>query len=163
MQWVFCSNFRIAVEWLHMIEYEMILRLGLALFLGALIGVERVHAGKKAGLRTLGLVAMGSALFIVVSEMVISRYGYEIDPLRMAANVISGIGFLGAGMIIFKGDHVSNLTTAAGVWVAAAIGVATGFGLYDIAIAVTILVIITFSLMWNVEKILKKKFGQDVT
>jgi len=146
-----------------MIEYEMILRLGLALFLGALIGVERVHAGKKAGLRTLGLVAMGSALFIVVSEMVISRYGYEIDPLRMAANVISGIGFLGAGMIIFKGDHVSNLTTAAGVWVAAAIGVATGFGLYDIAIAVTILVIITFSLMWNVEKILKKKFGQDVT
>jgi putative Mg2+ transporter-C (MgtC) family protein len=143
-------------------EYDMILRLVVALLLGALIGVERVHAGKSAGIRTLGLVSLGSALFIVVSELVLSRYGaVGADPLRVAAQIVTGIGFLGAGMIIMKEDHVSNLTTAAGVWVAAAIGVATGFGLYTLAITVTTLVIITFTLMWNVEVMLKNKFGLD--
>jgi putative Mg2+ transporter-C (MgtC) family protein len=143
-------------------EYDMILRLVVALLLGALIGVERVHAGKSAGIRTLGLVSLGSALFIVVSELVLSRYGaVGADPLRVAAQIVTGIGFLGAGMIIMKEDHVSNLTTAAGVGVAAAIGVATGFGLYTLAITVTTLVIITFTLMWNVEVMLKNKFGLD--
>ncbi len=144
-----------------MTEIEMIIRLVVALVLGALIGIERVHAGKSAGIRTLGLVAMGSALFIVVSELVLQKYGaVDADPLRVAAQIVTGIGFLGAGMIIFKEDHISNLTTAAGVWVAAAIGVATGFGLYAIAIAVTTLVIITFSLMLRIEVFLKRKFGQ---
>ena len=143
-----------------MIEYEMILRLGLALLFGALIGVERVRAGKKAGIRTLALVSMGSALFVVISELVVAQYGhYDLDPLRVTAQIVTGIGFLGAGMIIFKGDHVSNLTTAAGVWVAAAIGVATGFGMYSIAVAVTVLVIVTFTVMWDVEVYLKKRFG----
>ena len=144
-----------------MTEYEMIIRLVLALFLGALIGVERVHAGKKAGIRTLGLVALGSALFIIISESVIAGYGFEIDPLRMAANIVTGVGFLGAGMIIFNGDSLSNLTTAAGVWVAAAIGMAVGFGMYTIAVTVTTLVIITFTLMWNLENYLKKKFDSE--
>jgi putative Mg2+ transporter-C (MgtC) family protein len=142
-------------------NYEMILRLILALFLGALLGVERVRAGKRAGLRTLGLVSMGSALFIVISENVISEYGFEIDPLRMAANIITGIGFLGAGMIFFKEDHVSNLTTAAGIWLAAAIGTAVGFGMYMEAIVATALVIVTFSLMWNVEESLRKRFKKQ--
>jgi len=145
-----------------MTEFEMITRLVVALVLGSLIGIERVHAGKSAGIRTLGLVSLGSALFIVVSELVLANYGtIDADPLRVAAQIVTGIGFLGAGMIIFKGDHISNLTTAAGVWVAAAIGVATGFGFYTLAITVTILVIITFSLMLNVELFLKKKFGQQ--
>ncbi|MFT6361315.1 MAG: putative Mg2+ transporter-C (MgtC) family protein [Candidatus Paceibacteria bacterium] len=142
-------------------EYDLILRLVVALFLGALIGVERVHAGKSAGIRTLGLVALGSALFIVISESVIAGYGFEIDPLRVAANIVTGVGFLGAGMIIVKGDGLSNLTTAAGVWVAAAIGMAAGFGMYGIAVAVTTLVIVTFTLMWNVENYLKEKFGTE--
>lgn len=143
-------------------EYEMVIRLVVALVLGALIGVERVHAGKSAGMRTLGLVALGSALFIVVSELVIDEYGIvDADPLRVAAQIVTGIGFLGAGMIIFKEDHISNLTTAAGVWVAAAIGVATGFGLFTLAISVTTLVIITFSLMLNVENFLKRKFEKS--
>ena len=146
-----------------MTEYEMIIRLVIALFLGALIGIERVHAGKSAGIRTLGLVSLGSALFIVVSELVLNNYGaVDADPLRVAAQIVTGIGFLGAGMIIFKEDHISNLTTAAGVWVAAAIGVATGFGLYALAVAVTTLVIITFSVMLRLELFLKKKFGQEI-
>lgn len=146
-----------------MTEFEMIGRLVLALILGALIGVERVHAGKSAGIRTLGLVALGSALFIVISESVLGSTVYtDADPLRVAAQIVTGIGFLGAGMIILKEDHLSNLTTAAGVWVAAAIGMAVGFGMYSIAIAVTVLVIITFTLMWQGEKFLKKKFGQDI-
>ena len=140
-----------------MSELEIICRLVLALVLGALIGIERVHAGKAAGIRTLGLVSLGAALFIVISESVVANYGYEIDPLRVASNVVTGIGFLGAGIIIFRNDHLSNLTTAAGVWIAAAIGTAVGFGMYTIAIAVTLLVIITFTLMWRGEQLLKQK------
>mgnify|MGYP001178478820 FL=1 len=142
-----------------MSELEIICRLVLALVLGALIGIERVHAGKAAGIRTLGLVSLGAALFIVISESVVANYGYEIDPLRVASNVVTGIGFLGAGIIIFRNDHLSNLTTAAGVWIAAAIGTAVGFGMYTIAIAVTLLVIITFTLMWRGEQLLKQKIG----
>ena len=140
-------------------EYDIIIRLVVALFLGALVGVERIRAGKRAGIRTLGLVSLGSALFVSISEYIIMTYGYEIDPLRIAANIITGVGFLGAGMIIFQKDHLSNLTTAAGVWVSAAIGTAVGFGMYFVSVAVTILVIITFSFMWNIETLLKKKFG----
>jgi putative Mg2+ transporter-C (MgtC) family protein len=145
-----------------MIEnYEVIGRLVLALFLGALLGVERIHAGKTAGIRTFGLVALGSALFIIISEQVIARYGYQIDPLRVAANLVTGIGFLGAGMIVFQQNHVSNLTTAAGMWLSAAIGAAVGFGLYIESITVTLLVIVTFTLMWNMETYLKRRFCLD--
>jgi len=145
-----------------MTEFEMITRLVIALTLGSLIGIERIHAGKSAGIRTLGLVALGSAFFIVISEFVLSGYlGGGADPMRVGSQIVTGIGFLGAGMIIFKEDHLSNLTTAAGVWVAAAIGMAVGFGMYSVAIAVTVLVIITFSAMLRLEnyikKILKKK------
>ncbi|MGB0925318.1 MAG: MgtC/SapB family protein [Minisyncoccia bacterium] len=142
-----------------MIEYyEIIGRLVLALLLGAMIGVERIHAGKTAGLRTFALVALGSALFVLISEQVIANYGYEIDPLRVASNLVTGVGFLGAGMIIFREDHISNLTTAAGVWLSAAIGAAIGFGLYVEAITTTILVIVTFTFMWNLEHYLKERF-----
>lgn len=138
---------------------EMVLRLVIALVLGALLGVERVRAGKTAGLRTFALVSLGSALFIVVSEQVLSMYShYDIDPMRTAAQVVSGIGFLGAGMIIFQKEHVSNLTTAAGIWVSAAIGMAVGFGLYLESIVTTALVVFTFTLMWNLEHYLKEKF-----
>ena len=145
-----------------MTEYEMILRLVVALVLGALMGIERVHAGKRAGIRTLGLVSLGAALFIVISEHIIAQYGYQIDPLRVAANIVTGIGFIGAGMIILRGNHISNLTTAAGVWLAAAIGTAAGFGMYTIAVAVTTLVIITFTVMWNLENYLKGFFGSRI-
>lgn len=141
-----------------MFEYEVIVRLLLALILGSLLGVERIHAGKSAGVRTLGLVSLGACLFIVISETIIGRYGYEIDPLRIASNIVTGIGFLGAGLIILRDRQLSNLTTAAGVWVAAAIGTAAGFGMYFSSIVVTLLVIVTFTWMWDFEEYLKKKF-----
>lgn len=144
-----------------MTEIEMITRLVVALVLGSLIGIERVYAGKSAGMRTLGLVALGSALFIVISESVLANYsGMDIDPLRVGAQIVTGIGFLGAGMIIFKEDHLSNLTTAAGVWVAAAIGMAVGYGMFTVATTVTVLVIMTFSLMLRFENFMKTIFNK---
>ena len=145
-----------------MTDIEMIIRLVVALVLGSLIGIERVHAGKSAGIRTLGLVALGSALFIIISESVIASYpGIDADPLRVGAQIVTGIGFLGAGMIIFKEDRLSNLTTAAGVWVAAAIGMAVGYGMYSIARTVTVLVIVTFSLVLHLENYLKKILNKE--
>lgn len=142
----------------------MIARLVIALVLGGLIGVERVYARKKAGVRTLGLVALGSALFIIISESVIAGYAgsvsYDADPMRVAASVVTGVGFLGAGMIIFHKDQINNLTTAAGIWIAAAIGVAVGFGMFMVAVAATTMVIITFTLMLHFENFLKKKIGK---
>lgn len=128
-------------------EYEFILRIFSAAILGGLIGLEREYRAKEAGFRTHFLVALGSALF-----MVVSAYGFSDIPMseahrwdvsRIAAQVVSGIGFIGAGTIIFhKSENaVRGLTTAAGVWVTAAIGLACGGGMYIIAIASTLMVL----------------------
>ncbi len=148
-------------------EYsEIILRLVLALILGALLGLERVHARKTAGVRTFALVSLGSALAIIISEQVIAAYVhfglpggmFRFDPIRLMAGLIQGIGFIGAGMIIFQRDHVTNLTTAAGVWVSSVIGMAVGFGLYLEAILTTILILFTLTIMWNFEMKAKEWF-----
>ncbi len=145
-----------------MIEYvEVIFRLTLSLVLGMTFGIERIRAGKTAGVRTFALVALGSTLFIILSEQVIARYGYEIDPLRVASGLVTAMGFLGAGMIIFRDDHVTNLTTAAGIWLASAIGVAVGFGQYLEAIFTSLLVLFTFTFMWDIEHYLKILFGRE--
>ena len=101
-------------------------RLALAAALGMVIGVERTYRAKTAGIRTHFLVALGSALF-----MIVSRYGFDGagDPGRVAAQIVSGIGFLGAGTIIMQKHVVHGLTTAAGMWVAAGIGMASAAGL----------------------------------
>ena len=125
---------------------EFILRIFVAAILGGAIGLEREYRDKAAGFRTHFLVALGSALF-----MIISAYGFEgalvssehrLDVSRVAAQVVSGIGFIGAGMIIFQKNAVHGLTTAAGVWVTAAIGLACGAGMYALATAATLLVLI---------------------
>lgn len=129
-------------------ENELILRIFMAALLGGLIGLEREYRAKEAGFRTHFLVALGSALF-----MIVSAYGFgdslnnelqRWDVSRVAAQVVSGIGFIGAGTIIFRKDSnvVSGLTTAAGVWVVAAIGLACGGGLYKLAIASTLMVLV---------------------
>ena len=130
-------------------EYEFILRIFTAAILGGLIGLEREWRAKEAGLRTHFLVALGSAVF-----MIVSAYGFSDvqmdgmtsrwDVSRVAAQVVSGIGFIGAGTIIFRKAEniVSGLTTAAGLWVTAAIGLACGGGLYVLAIASTLLVLV---------------------
>ena len=120
---------------------EMILRLLLAAALGAGIGYQRERANKPAGLRTHILIALGSALFTVVS---IFGFGGGVDVSRVAAGVVTGIGFIGAGVIFrgMRGDHVMGLTTAASVWVTAAIGLAAGVGMYLIAFIVAVVAVL---------------------
>jgi putative Mg2+ transporter-C (MgtC) family protein len=109
----------------------MLIRLLVAMLCGMVLGAERVLASKSAGLRTYALVSIGSALFVLISESVVLMHpgGVDADPLRMAAQIVTGIGFLGAGIIMVRKDHVVGVTTASGIWVAAAIGTAAGFGL----------------------------------
>ena len=119
---------------------DIAIRLSLALVLGGAIGIEREYRAKEAGFRTHFLVALGSALFCVVSQ-----YGFGIDlkdSSRVAAQVVSGIGFLGAGTIIFQKNVVRGLTTAAGLWVTAAIGLACGTGMYVAAALTTAMVLL---------------------
>ncbi|HEX9976344.1 MAG TPA: MgtC/SapB family protein [Dehalococcoidales bacterium] len=126
------------------VELEMALRLVLAAALGAIIGYQRERAGKPAGLRTHMLISIGSALFTVASA-----FGFTgtVDPTRIAAGIVTGIGFLGAGAILHReGGIVAGLTTAATIWVSAAIGLAAGAGLYVISAVTTALVMIVLLL-----------------
>lgn len=123
--------------------YEVIFRLTLACILGGLIGLERESLNRPAGLRTYTLVCVGSALAMVVSLEMYFQYYQTVnaDPGRIAAQVISGIGFLGAGTIMREGATVRGLTTAAGLWVVACIGLAVGAGLYIPAVATTLIIL----------------------
>lgn len=121
-------------------DTTIILRLLLAVILGGVIGFERGRAGRPAGLRTHILVCLGSTLAIMTNQYITERYNVG-DPTRMAAQVISGIGFLGAGTIIVTGRHqVKGLTTAAGLWATACMGLAIGIGFYKAAIFACILI-----------------------
>ncbi|MBP2032240.1 putative Mg2+ transporter-C (MgtC) family protein [Clostridium algifaecis] len=139
-----------------MSQWEMILRLILSGVLGALIGFERRSHFKEAGLRTHFVVALGSALI-----MLVSKYGFEdlvgsqsvsLDPSRVAAQVVSGIGFLGAGTIIVEHQSVKGLTTAAGLWATAGIGIAIGAGMYIPGVSATILILIGLEIFNKMEK-----------
>ncbi|EMN7478171.1 MgtC/SapB family protein [Salmonella enterica] len=117
---------------------DLLIRIALAGLLGGLIGIERQLRAKEAGLRTHVLVGIGSAMFMIVSkygfEDIIRENHVDLDPSRIAAQVVSGMGFLGAGTIIIQKQIVKGLTTAAGMWVMAAIGLVIGSGLYEIGI-----------------------------
>ena len=126
------------------IEVEIVLRLLLATLLGGLIGYQRERAAKPAGLRTHILICIGSALFTVAS---LQGFGGAADPARIAAGIVAGIGFLGAGAILHReGGLVGGLTTAATIWVVAAIGLAAGAGLYVIAGVTTAIVLVVLFL-----------------
>ncbi|MBR1405498.1 MAG: MgtC/SapB family protein [Bacteroidales bacterium] len=124
--------------------WNLILRILVAGLLGGLVGLERELRAKEAGVRTHFLVALGSGLL-----MVISQFGFtgSFDASRVAAQVVSGMGFIGAGTIIFQKNAVRGLTTAAGIWVAAAIGLACGGGMYLLAGAATLLALLILELM----------------
>lgn len=130
-------------------DYTFFIQLILSLLLGGLVGWQRAHIGKAAGPRTYSLVCMGSMLFTLLS-----LYGFgEGDPARVAAQILTGIGFIGAGMILHKKDTVEGLTTAAGLWAIAAIGMAVGVEWFLEAIIATILMF--FVLLIN-----ERKLGQ---
>ena len=120
-------------------ELDLVLRLVIAAIMGGLIGYERQRAEKPAGFRTHLLVCVGSALFTIVS---LHGFGMLSDPSRVAAGVVVGIGFLGAGTILRGGKGIIGLTTAATIWAVAAIGLAVGSGLYLPAIATAVIILI---------------------
>ncbi len=137
---------------------DIILRLGAAVLFGGLVGIERVVAHKKAGVRTYALVSLGSALFIVTAQLVTSMYYglISVDPTRIASNIVMGIGFLGGGLIILNGGkHLRGVTTAAGLWIAAGIGMAVGFGFFGLGFISAILTIFIFTVLWYFELLIK--------
>ena len=142
---------------------EIFIRLLLAIVLGGVLGIERSVAGKTAGMRTYSIVSMGAAMFVIISNIVSSQYvNFSFDPLRMASQVIVGIGFIGAGLIIFREEKVSGLTTAAGLWVSAGIGMAIGFGLYILAVIATALTLFIFIVLWFIEKGIRKTLDKKI-
>ena len=136
-----------------MITYEFVLRLFVAAILGGVIGLEREYRAKEAGFRTHFLVALGSGLFMILSQFgfddVLRHYEQvSLDPSRIASQVVTGIGFIGAGTIIFQKHVVRGLTTAAGLWVTSAIGMTAGAGMYVLSIATTVLVLLCLEALY---------------
>src|SRR3989338_8405557 len=143
-------------------EVESVFRLLLAAGLGAIVGIEREIVGKSAGLRTFSFVSLGACLFTIVSLLGINHlvplsetadptFRYNYDPTRIVSQIVVGIGFLGAGLIIFRGFRVEGLTTAAGLWVAAGIGTAVGFGFYAVAVVAALLELFIFYVLKRIE------------
>ncbi len=131
-------------------EYELIFRLFLALIFGAIIGFEREYRSKAAGFRTITIISIGSALFTICSF----KLGAPGNPDRIASNIITGMGFIGAGVIFKEGVSISGLTTAATIWIAAAMGMALGIGEYVIATTALILAIIVLSLFEKIQDVI---------
>lgn len=135
------------------------LKLLVAAMLGGVVGLERENKRRAAGLRTHVLVSLGSALVMITSEYIFQSYSglVNLDPARLGAQVISGIGFLGAGTIIKQGATVKGLTTAASLWTVAGIGLAAGAGFYIAAVMTAAIVYITLVLLSKLERILSDK------
>jgi len=137
---------------------EMFIRLAIAMLFGMAIGAERILAHKSAGMRTYALVSMGAALFVVISHLATSFYenigGY--NPSQIPAAVITGVGFLGTGLMVWRDQTLAGLTTATGLWISAGIGLAVGFGFYMLALFATLLTLFIFIALWFIEQGLKK-------
>lgn len=141
---------------------EIIFQLFLAGLLGGIVGIEREYKGKEAGFRTYTLVSVGSALFTIISNEsfvpFLGTTGLIINPSRIVGQIVLGIGFLGAGLIVYRQSHVEGLTTAAGLWVTAAVGTAIGFHFYFTAAFVSFFTILILAgLGIAEEKIFGKK------
>lgn len=145
---------------------EIFIQLVLATFLGGLIGIEREYKRKQAGLRTFSLICLGATLFTLLSLEVFYLFKnqsiIDFDPTRIIGQIVVGVGFLGAGLIIFRGSRIEGLTTATGIWVTAAIGVAVGIKLYLVAIFTTFLVVgILAGLRFIEDKFFNKNFEES--
>ncbi len=146
-------------------QLELALRLTVGLGLGAIIGFEREMHRQPAGFRTHSLVALGASLFAVISAY--GFHGESTDPTRIAAQVVSGIGFIGAGTILQYRGHIRGLTTAASLWAVAAVGMATGAGLYVLAVVGTLLILVVLAVLDRVEALARRRlaigpYGYDI-
>lgn len=131
--------------------------------LGLFIGLEREYKGKAAGMRTYALVSLGAALFTILSVGAFQQFGGGVqDPARVAAQVVVGIGFLGAGLIFVQRGSVHGLTTAAGLWAVAAVGMAVGVQMYSVAVFTAVLILV---ILWALRKVEKRirKHDEDQT
>ncbi len=137
------------------IDYQDLIKLGIALLLGGIIGAERERYKKDAGLRTTILITLGSTLFTILSSRIGTLTGNTSDGTRIASTIVSGIGFLGAGVILQERGRVKGLTTAATIWISAAIGMACGAGEFFLAAAVTLLTMVVLVLFSRFEDILE--------
>ncbi|MBE6585813.1 MAG: MgtC/SapB family protein [Ruminococcaceae bacterium] len=148
--WIYIKDFNI---------FSVVLRLLLSALAGAAVGVERAAHGRAAGLRTHMTVALGSAMTVMVGLYAVQTMGMDSDPLRISAQVISGLGFLGAGTILLRrgGSQIQGLTTAAGLWAVATIGIAMGIGFYEGAIMATLAVTLILSIISRVEFRMNRK------
>ena len=137
----------------------VVIRVILAAVAGALVGLEREFHGRAAGMRTHMMVALGAALAAMIGLFTVKELGVSSDPMRVGAQVISGVGFLGAGTILLRGggSRITGLTTAAGLWTAASIGLAVGIGFYVGAFMTVIAAMLTFTLITSLEMFLNRK------
>ena len=150
---------------------EDLVRLVLAAVLGGIVGIEREIRGREAGFRTYMLVCVGSALVMLISnQLALDRWlpqqqgvNINVDPGRIANGVMMGIGFLGAGVIIRKNGTVRGLTTGAGLWCVAAVGLAAGFGMYTICVAATLLILAALTVLDAFENLLPKVQYRTIT
>jgi len=147
-------------------ESDMVLRLIVAALLGAVLGFERSLSGKQAGMRTYALVSMGSCLFTIVGTLAALQLSMfaGVNPLQIASSIVVGIGFIGAGLAALRGENSNGglhaeLTTASGIWVSSGVGMAVGFGFYDLGLAATVLGVLTFSLFAKLEHRLRVRFS----
>ncbi|OGM99249.1 MAG: hypothetical protein A2649_03865 [Candidatus Yanofskybacteria bacterium RIFCSPHIGHO2_01_FULL_41_26] len=149
-------------QFLAYLDWTMITRLLVAALLGGVVGFERERSGKVAGLRTHVLVAMGAALLTVITERLFFLFpsvnGQMGLDYHIIANIVVGIGFIGAGTILRRDDNkIEGTTTAASLWVVAAIGIASGFGFYQEAVATTVIAYVVLAGLWLIEKYLTRE------
>ena len=137
-------------------DIEAIQRLGVAMLAGIVLGFERKRADKPAGMRTYMLVTQGAALFMICAIMLSAQVtmfdGTVSDPGRIASTVVQGIGFIAAGVILTTGREIVGLTTAAGLWVATAVGLLIGAGFYPIALVATVATVLGLTIIYRVER-----------
>ena len=145
------------------VELDITVKLLLAALAGGLVGLERERHGRPAGLRTNLLVAVGSCVMVIVSEAFYLKYAMfgadtalRLDPARVAAQIVTGIGFIGAGVILKEGASVRGLTTAASLWTVAGLGMAFGMGFYSLGAIATLLVLISLASLKKLDPIIKK-------
>ena len=146
----------------HQLDHEALLQVVLAVVLGGTLGMERELRGRPAGLRTMILVCLGSTMIMIVSSRLPTLYQTEldaaivrVDPGRIAAGIVTGVGFLGAGVIIKLGDLVRGVTTAATIWFVAALGIVLGQGFYALSIVATITALVVLWLFSVLERVLR--------
>jgi putative Mg2+ transporter-C (MgtC) family protein len=143
----------------------MLFKLLLSMILGFIVGAEREYFKKDAGFKTHVLVSMGSALFVIIALSITEQFQSItiFDPLRVASHIIVGVGFIGGGTIFLKDRSVNGLSTAANLWIASGIGMSVGYGLYGLAIFVTILTLLMFlsiNTFYSIKKWIQKKLNK---